>query len=115
MVIIADMTIQGHVFNIVLALSCGLVSYICYAFIDDTDDIHSALSVNTPGEEVISEMQGIFDHWGGLLLATGGGLVPKKSYWYGIDFKWDGRRWTYCSQKLTCPVRSSSLVPMGDE
>jgi hypothetical protein len=32
---------------------------------------------------------------GGTLRATGGALVPKKSYWYAIDFLWDGNAWKY--------------------
>jgi hypothetical protein len=40
-------------------------------------------------------MQVILDRWDGVLRATGGGLVPKKSYWYTIDFYWTGSRWAY--------------------
>ena len=40
-------------------------------------------------------MQEILDRWGGLLRVTGGALVPKKSYWYAIDFKWTGSAWKY--------------------
>jgi hypothetical protein len=92
-VIIATMATQGHGFNILTALSCGLVSFVCYAFVDDTDVIHSADSTATTGEEVMSEMQVVLDRWGGVLRATGGALVPKKSYWYAIDFRWTGKKW----------------------
>ena len=43
----------------------------------------------------MGQMQEILDHWGGLLRATGGALVPKKSYWYAINFKWTGSCWKY--------------------
>jgi hypothetical protein len=25
--------------------------------------------------------------------------VPSKSYWYAIDFKWNGKRWSYRSSE----------------
>jgi hypothetical protein len=39
----------------------------------------------------------MLDHWEGGLRATGGALVPSKSYWYGIDFKWNKQKhkWEY--------------------
>jgi hypothetical protein len=91
------MATQGHGFNLLSALTGVLVSFVCYAFVDDTDVIHSARTVDTPGEVVIAEMQGVLDRWGGVLRATGGALVPSKSYWYAIDFKWDGTHWRYRS------------------
>jgi hypothetical protein len=44
-------------------------------------------------------MQRMLDHWAGGLRATGGTLVPSKSYWYGIDFKWNQKKlnWEYKS------------------
>jgi hypothetical protein len=94
-VIISVMATQGHGFNILSALSATLVLFVCYAFVDDTDIIHSASTTDTPGEEVIFEMQEVLDRWGGTLRATGGALVPKKRYWYTIDFRWDGNSWKY--------------------
>jgi hypothetical protein len=98
-IIIAGMATHVHGFNILSALTGSLVSFVCYAFVDDTDVIHSAVSTDTPGEEVIDEMQGVLDRWGGLLRATGGALVPKKSYWYAIDFTWSGTHWRYRTQQ----------------
>jgi hypothetical protein len=95
-VIILAMATQGRGFNILSALSATLlVSFVCYAFVDDTDEIHSASTSDIPGEEVIVEMQEVLDRWGGTLRATGGALIPKKSYWYAIDFLWDGNSWKY--------------------
>jgi hypothetical protein len=40
----------------------------------------------------------MLDHWEGGLRATGGALVPSKSYWYhGIHFKWNTQKhkWEY--------------------
>jgi hypothetical protein len=43
-------------------------------------------------------MQQAIDHWEGGLKATGGALVPSKSYWYLIDFVWTGDAWRYATQ-----------------
>jgi hypothetical protein len=85
------MATQGHGFNILSALTGALISFVCYAFVDDTNVIYPAPTTASPGEEVI-----VLDHgWGGVLRATGGALVPKKSYWYAINFRWTGARWAY--------------------
>lgn len=44
-------------------------------------------------------MQKALDMWEGGLRATGGTLVPSKSYWYLIDFKWVNKQWTYVTKK----------------
>ena len=91
------MATQGHGFNIISALAGALVSFLCYAFVDDMDVIHAGHSTATSGREVIKEMQIVLDCWGEVLCATGGALVPSKSYWYAIDFSWDGAKWNYRS------------------
>ena len=103
--IIATMATQGHGFNIISALAGALVSFVCCAFVDDTDVIHAGHSAATSGEEVIKEMQIVLDRWGGVLRATGGALVPSKSHWCAIDFAWDGSTWNY---------RSITDVPGGN-
>ena len=93
-VIIAAMATQGQGFNLISSLAGALVFSVCYAFVDDTDVmIHAANSTATPGEEVIKEMQVVLNRWEGVLRATGAALVPSRSYWYAIDFAWDGVKW----------------------
>jgi hypothetical protein len=58
----------------------------CYTYVDDTDLIHTG-AYKTSATLVMAEMQSMLEHWEGGLYATGGALVPYKSYWYGIDFK----------------------------
>jgi hypothetical protein len=64
--------------------------------VDDTDLIHNGDHSTTP-TQVFDEMQRMLDHWEGGLRATGGALIPSKSYWYGIDFKWNKQKqlWEY--------------------
>ena len=40
-------------------------------------------------------MQKAIDTWEGGLRASGGALVPAKSYWYLIDHWWNGKEWKY--------------------
>ena len=82
------MVTAGHGVNLLSAMSGTLISFICYAFVDDTDVVHAGSDVYTSGEDVMREMQVVVDRWEGGLRATGGALVPSKSYWYMIDFKW---------------------------
>ena len=72
-----------------------LVLFVCYAFFDDTNVIHSASSTATPGERIIAEMQVVLDRWGGVLRATGGALAPSKSSLSAIDFRWNDYKWVY--------------------
>ncbi len=44
-----------------------------------------------------NELQRALDLWEGGLHATGGALVPEKSHWYLVDFRWTGSNWKYLS------------------
>ena len=75
------------------------MQFVCFAFVDDADVVHTAKDVDTTGDIVLQEMQQAIDHWEGGLKATGGALVPEKSYWYLIDFVWTGDRWRYATKE----------------
>jgi hypothetical protein len=85
----------GYGMTVLSAVSGTLLSIACFAFVDDTDVIHSRPS--TTGEEIGSEMQNVMNTWEGGIRATGGALEPSKSHWYLIDFKWIPQRlrWDY--------------------
>ena len=87
------MRTAGFGFSILTALTLTCIAFNCYAFVDDTDVVHVGFDVNTSGEEILFQMQEVIDHWEGGIKATGGALVPAKSYWYLIDFIWDGKDW----------------------
>jgi hypothetical protein len=73
---------QGFGFKIINAMSKETFSFVCYAFVDDTDLVHSSPDLEV--REMMSEMQVVIDTWEGGLRASGGALVPSKSYWYLI-------------------------------
>jgi hypothetical protein len=86
----------GYRATFVSAMTCAAVSFVCYAFVDDTDLVHTQ-SGDHCGSELIPELQGAIDHWEGGLRVSGGALVPSKSHWYLVDFKWRNGSWRYCS------------------
>jgi hypothetical protein len=52
----------GYGATFVLAMTCAAVSFVCYAFVDDTDLVHTQPG-NHCGSELIPEIQGAIDHW----------------------------------------------------
>ena len=95
--IINMMRVLGFGATFFTAMSVQLITFVCYAFVDDTDVVHTAQDVNTKGEAILTQMQEVIDHWEGGLRATGGAIVPKKSYWYLIDWIWEKGKWRYAS------------------
>jgi hypothetical protein len=57
------MAYAGFGLNVVSALSFTLVSFVCFAFVDDTDLIHCSRSTDTSGETLVPEVQACLDHW----------------------------------------------------
>jgi hypothetical protein len=74
-------------------MSVTLIVFVCYAFVDNTNVVHTTQDIHTTGITVMKEMQTVIDHWEGGLQATGGAIVPKKSYWYLIDWIWEKQAW----------------------
>ena len=60
-----------------------------FAFVDDTDLIQDA-TTNDP-RRVTENIQQSLDLWEAVLRATGGALVPNKSFWYLVDYKFNSR------------------------
>lgn len=94
-IIINMMYTAGYGVKMMTAISAATISFVCFAFVDDTDIIHTGGTVDTPGELLIGQFQQAMDCWEGGLLASGGALVPSKSFWYLIDWHWDGHQWLY--------------------
>jgi hypothetical protein len=74
----------GYGATFVTALSCAVLSFVCYAFVDNTDLVHTRPGDDVEGVELIPEMQEVVDHWEGGLRATGGALVPSRLRAIGI-------------------------------
>ena len=87
---------KGFGFKIINAMSKETFAFVCYAFVDDTDLVHSS-PPDLEIREMMAEMQEVVDTWEGGLRASGGALVPAKSYWYLIHFKFQNNKWSYVS------------------
>jgi len=69
-----------------------------FAFVDDTDIIHSANDPHTCPFEVLQQAQTALDTWEGILRATGGAIGVEdgdKAFWYFLDFKFTANEWKY--------------------
>jgi hypothetical protein len=78
-------------------------SFVCDTFVDHSDVVHSCLDTNTSADtaNLVSEMQQAVDTWEGGLRASGGALVPTKSYWFLIHFVFERNRWQYARLNKT--------------
>ena len=91
---------RGFGFTVKNVLSHENFCFVCYAFVDDTDLVHSSTS-DLGYSQLVKEMQEVVDTWEGGLRASGGALVPAKSYWYLIHFTFHNNQWKYTSIKDT--------------
>jgi len=68
--------------------------------VDDTDLIQSQL-VEHP-EQARINLQKAIDTWEACLKATCGAIVPEKTVWWLVSFKWSGTTWEYATIQ-DCP------------
>jgi len=81
------------------AINGSSVSFVGYSFVDDTDLVQTGPHIDSTSQEVLPLMQAALLLWEQGLRATGGALVPSKSFWYNIDFRWKGSHWRYLTDK----------------
>ena len=79
---------EGHGVFFKAAISGTEVRFVGYAFVDDTDLGSTSPDRNATGEMVADMLQSAVTDWEGGIRATGGAIVPKKTHWYLVDFKW---------------------------
>ena len=91
------MRTSGFGIKLLSAISTSILSFVCYAFVDDTDVVHCS-SLTATAQEIITEMQEVVDHWEGGLRTTGGALRVDKSFWYLIHFIWENNQWKYATK-----------------
>jgi len=84
---------KGFGCEVLCPLSSAFFRFVGYAFVDDTDIIQSALQ-ETP-EKARLQLQDAIYTWENSLKATCGALVPEKTVWWLISFKWSGTSWSY--------------------
>jgi hypothetical protein len=80
------------------AITGTTISFVGYAFVDDTDLCITGQNPNDTEADVALRMKQALDLWEGGIRATGGAIVPEKSHWYLIDFKWQQGNWRYVTE-----------------
>jgi hypothetical protein len=75
-------------------ISSTLIQFVGYAFVDDSDVVESKPH-QSHYRMVTQNLQQAVDTWEGGLKATCGAIVPEKTFWYLIDFKWSSGFCTY--------------------
>ena len=107
---------EGFGFKVRTVISKEKFSFVCYTFVDDSDVVHS-LSENDMTETaeettaLATEMQKVVDTWEGGLRASGGALVPSKSYWFLIHFIFENNEWRYAKINETPGVITIRDIP----
>ena len=71
------------------------VHVVGFALVDDADLVVSEPDANTSDDSTLLLAQKALDHWEGGVRCTGGAIVPAKSHWYNISFKWKEGQWSY--------------------
>jgi hypothetical protein len=89
----------GFGFWAIAAITGALIYTMGFAFVDDIDLFHTGQPLQT-GEDLIPEMQQAVNAWGKEITATGGSLVPSKSYWRLLDHRWDLQTATWALQSI---------------
>jgi hypothetical protein len=95
---------QGYGATFELAISGGEVKLVGFAFVDDSDIIQTAASLDETSIELNTKAQAAVDTFVEGMRATGGQVRPDKCWWYQIEFVWtQGGRWKY-QQATDCPL-----------
>jgi len=86
---------EGYSTTFKASISGNKIHFVGYLFVDDTDLIQTGPTITTSEMDTLPLMQAALDLWNQGLRATGGALVPEKSFWYSINFKWRSGCWSY--------------------
>ncbi len=85
---------HGFGIKITSCISGDYLHFVGYCFVDDTDLVEFPGEVTTASTVAASIQQSV-DAWEAGIRATGGAIVPDKSHWYLIAYKWESGSWRY--------------------
>ena len=72
-------------------LSKEKICFVGCSFVDDTDLVYTSFDSTDTLDDITPLMQNAINTWEGGLKATGGALVPEKSWIYPIKYVWNDR------------------------
>ena len=73
---------RGHGKNMTIAILKQEISFMGFAFVDDTDLVAGAKDINIPGATMIARFQAMMTCWNGGIRASGGLIAPEKTRWF---------------------------------
>jgi hypothetical protein len=88
MLVLEVMQKEGCYMAFKALLSDDEIKFVGFAFVNDMDLLQTGTLMADIFEDVAQYMQDGLDLWEVLLKQQRGPLVPDKSYWYLLDFKW---------------------------
>jgi len=91
--ILSMMKEKGYGLVYISPISRSKTSFSGYTFVDNTDLLQVLPLASRQMLE--TTMQDAVDTWEKGLKITGGAIVPDKTFWYLIDFKWVNGDWSY--------------------
>ena len=91
-------------------LSKEKIRFVGCSFVDDTDLVCTSFDSQTPLEDLTPLMQTAINTWEGGLRATGGALVPEKSWVYPIKHIWDNKG----NSTLETPIHLDNHFTVND-
>jgi len=71
------------------------IKFVRYSFVNNMDLIQTGPTLHSTTADTLPLMQAALDLWNQGLSVTRGALVPEKSFWYLINFKWKSGQWQY--------------------
>jgi hypothetical protein len=89
---------HGYGIKITSCISGDYLHFVGYCFVDDTDLVEFPANP-VSAQEVAVSMQQAVDAWEAGIRAGGGAIVPEKSHWYLIDYKWANGIWTFAKDE----------------
>ena len=92
---------DGHGAQITAPISGDTSRTAVEIYVDDADQSKDAERPTDTRLAVAAGLQTSVDDWQGYLKATGGALVPWKSFWHWIDFDWKDGNWSYADTSET--------------
>ena len=82
-------------------ISKNNMNLVGFAFVDDTDLIHTDAEVTSRSSETAQQVRKAMEDWEFAIQFTGGALVPEKCFWTMVEFEWKQSKWRYKKKSET--------------
>ena len=95
------------------SLTSQVIAIAGFAFVDDTDVIHTADDPYESVTRTLHKAQQAITTWEGLIRSTGGAIGTEddmKAFWYMLDFKFENGKWRYTKkQEQSGRIKATNL------